>query len=116
MQNAHLNCYSAKVPRLTTPFGEAAPCSVAASALKFVKNYTYITPPPVDFSHNKYYVFKDTPTVIYICLNLSGNGMFIVMYIKEKEAGFEKNEVLFGNVLLFYIAAEQWVARCCRTD
>ena len=46
MQNAHLNYYSAKVPRLTMLFGAAARCWVSASASKPTKNYTYITPPP----------------------------------------------------------------------
>jgi hypothetical protein len=44
-ENAYLNFYSTKVPRLTMPFGEAA-CRFAASALKLT-NYTYITPPPL---------------------------------------------------------------------
>ena len=52
MQNARLNFYSTKVPRLTTPFGEAARCLVSAFALKSTNNYTHITP-PVYFTHNK---------------------------------------------------------------
>ena len=50
MQNVHLNFYSAKVPRLTTPFSEAARCLVSTSALKLTNNYTQITPPRLLFT------------------------------------------------------------------
>ena len=67
MKNARLDFYSAKVPCPITPFGEAARCSVSASALKLTNNYTYITPPPpVYFSHNKHNTLKDIPAIISV--------------------------------------------------
>ena len=90
MQNAHLNFYSAEVPRLTMPFGEAACCLVSASALKLTNNYTYIThPPPPPFAFHiisiTLYTLKDNPAIISVCknFNLSESGMFIARRIKK---------------------------------
>ena len=52
MQNTRFNLYSTKVPRLTTPFGEVARCSVAASASKPITTTHTSPPPPIYFTHN----------------------------------------------------------------
>ena len=85
MQNARFNLYSTKVPRLTTPFGEAARCSVTASASKPIT--TIHTSPPPPFTSRIIIItpYKDNPALISVSIkfNLSKNSIFIVGFIKK---------------------------------